>query len=157
MSPEAWRRMLPLYLLFVLAFPLGMAWVEARPITGPSLCGFRQLTGLDCPSCGLTRAFRAMGRLQVREAFGYNPLGPAVFLVAVGAWLSAVAMLLARGRLPIPAWWRRWQPRLFWMAVIIYLAVGIGRMVYEIGHPEARPPAGHALLEATPAWVPRRK
>ena len=156
MSPEAWRRMLPLYLLFVLAFPLGMAWVQTRPMNGPLVCGFRQLTHLDCPSCGLTRAFRAMGRLQVSEAFGYNPLGPAVFLVVVGLWLFAVTMLLTRGRLRIPAWWMHWQPRLFWLAILIYLVVGIGRIIYEISYSDARPPVGRAVNKAHPRIFPWR-
>ena len=64
MDPVRWRQLLPIYLAFVLAFPLGMAWVEVRAPGGPTLCAFRVLTHLDCPGCGLTRAYRAMGRLE---------------------------------------------------------------------------------------------
>jgi hypothetical protein len=157
MAPDLWRRMLPLYLLFVLAFPIGMGWVSLRPSQGPLVCGFRQLTHLDCPSCGLTRAFRAMGRLRVSEAFGYNPLGPAIFLVTLVAWGFAAAMLLSKGRLRIPLWWQYWQSRLLWGAITIYLVVGIGRMVYEIRHPEARPAAGQSVLQVAPLFFPWRK
>lgn len=139
MSRDAWRRLWPLYLCFALAFPLGMTWVEMAPEHGPLVCTFRQLTHLDCPSCGLTRAFRAMGRLRLAEAFGYNPLGPLVFVVALGAWVVALAMLLTRGALRIPAWWARWQWPLLWIAIGLYLLVGFGRMYYEVRHPEARP------------------
>ncbi len=142
MSRDAWRRVWPLYLCVVLAFPLGMLWVESRPLTGPVTCTIRVLSGVDCPGCGLTRAFRAMGRLQVAEAFGYNPCGPALFLLACAGWLVALAMLASRGRLSIPTWWTRWQWRLLLVLVGLYLLVGIGRMVYEIRTP-AHPPASH--------------
>lgn len=135
MSRDAWRRVWPLYLCVVLTFPLGMLWVESRPLRGPTSCTIRLWTGLDCPSCGMTRAFRAMGRLQVAEAFGYNPCGPAVFSVACAGWIAALLMLGTGGRLPIPAWWTRWQWRLLLLALGIYLVVGLGRMCYEVRHP----------------------
>ena len=156
MSPAVWRQLWPLYLAFVLAFPAGMAWVETRQLNGPIVCAFRVMTHLDCPSCGLTRAFRAMGRLQVSEAFGYNPLGPLVFLVTLGAWIYAIAMLISRGRLPIPVWWPRWRGRLLWWTLAIYLLVGIGRMTYQIIHPEARPSVGQAQIQLKPPASLRR-
>lgn len=130
---------MPLYLLFVIAFPLGMLWVETRPNDGPTICMFRQTTHLDCPSCGLTRAFRAMGRLDVRAATRYNPLGPAVFLGALAYWSFAIAMLLTHGQVRLPAWWRRRQTGIFWGVIIIYLLFGIGRIMYELRHPPPPP------------------
>ena len=37
-------------------------------------CPFRLLTGIDCPGCGLTRAFLSAFRLDFRAAFRYHPL-----------------------------------------------------------------------------------
>ncbi len=47
----------------------------------PVLCGFRRLTGIGCPGCGLTRSFVFLGHGQVLEAFRMNLLGPPLFLV----------------------------------------------------------------------------
>lgn len=37
-------------------------------------CPFKVLTGLDCPGCGLTRAFRAALHFDFVAAFQYHPL-----------------------------------------------------------------------------------
>ena len=132
MAPQLWRSMLPLYLLYIVAFPAGMVAVELLPPGGPPVCLFRALTHLDCPSCGMTRAFRSLGKLDVRKAIGYNPLSPAVFLGALVCWGYAIAQVCRGGRLRLPAWWVRWQPRLVWMALLVYLLVGIGRMACEL-------------------------
>jgi len=138
--------MFPVYLLFVLAFPAGMAAVELLPASDTTICGFRVIAGLDCPSCGLTRAFRAMGKLDAAGAFRYNPLGPAVFLGALALWSYAIGMICTGGRLCLPAWWQRHQVRIAWMALAIFLLAGIGRIGYELRHP---PPPMRAA-----AWLP---
>lgn len=45
----------------------------------PVLCTFRNLTGLDCPGCGLTRSFVFLGHGQLGSAFQMNWLGPPLF------------------------------------------------------------------------------
>jgi hypothetical protein len=55
------------------------------------LCPFNALTGLPCPGCGMTRAFLALGRLDLAGAFALNPL---VFP------LAALLALYALGRTP---------------------------------------------------------
>jgi hypothetical protein len=48
-------------------------------------CPFRAVTGVPCPTCGTTRAFIAMGSLEVGRAFRTNPLA-AVFWVGLLAY-----------------------------------------------------------------------
>lgn len=48
-------------------------------------CAFRNLTGYPCPTCGLTRSFYAMTRLNLSDAFMYHPFGPVLFILALGA------------------------------------------------------------------------
>lgn len=146
MRRRAWRSLRVAYLVYVLAFPLAMGLVVRRPLAGPTICLFRLATHLDCPSCGLTRAFRATGRLDVAGAFRYNPLGPVFFVVAVIAWGYFLAMLATDGRLRLPAWWRCWRRRIFWAVFAVYLLLGLIRIGYELWHPQPPPPAARTHL-----------
>ncbi|MHB9129789.1 MAG: DUF2752 domain-containing protein [Armatimonadota bacterium] len=139
MRPQHWRKSLPVYLLFIIAFPLGMLWVETRRLDGPTICIFRLTTHLDCPTCGMTRAFRAMGRLDVREAFNYNPLSPAVFLGALALWGYATAMVVSGGRIQPPEWWTRWHIRIIIWTVAVTMVLGVVRIGYQLQHPPPPP------------------
>ena len=57
------------------------------------LCLFRNMTGLPCPGCGLTRSFCAIAKGHVERGFAFHGLGPALFLVAVVYWMRGVAAL----------------------------------------------------------------
>lgn len=72
----------------------------------PIPCGFRWLTGLPCPMCGMTTSFALMARAQVAEAAAAHVLGPALYAVA---WLTGLRALyaLALGVRVAPAWLRR--------------------------------------------------
>lgn len=52
----------------------------------PPSCRFRSWTGLDCPSCGLTRAFVSIVHGDFAAAMRFNPVGPLVF----GAFLFQI-------------------------------------------------------------------
>lgn len=67
-------------------------------------CLFKLMTGLPCPTCGLTRAVMAMARFDVGAAFVLNPL--AVAATAVGVMYLIYAAVVLAGRLP------RLRPRL---------------------------------------------
>lgn len=60
-------------------------------------CIFHQLSGLPCPSCGMTRALFAAAHGRFKEAFAWHPMGVALFAIVVG---SAIVLLLeaAMGR-----------------------------------------------------------
>lgn len=60
-------------------------------------CGFLYLTGLPCPTCGLTTAFAHMARLQITSAFAAHWLGPVLFsLTAITIALAAWGVLTAK-------------------------------------------------------------
>lgn len=70
----------------------------ALPIGGglamPRTCMAKQMTGIDCPGCGLTRSFVAMGSGQFAAAYRVHRLGPLLFmLVFLQIPLRAYAIL----------------------------------------------------------------
>jgi hypothetical protein len=66
----------------------------------PAVCTFRRIFGMDCPGCGLTRAFVALAHGRLAAGWHYHPVG--VFLFA-GVLVQAPYRLwqllrLSRGR-----------------------------------------------------------
>jgi hypothetical protein len=43
-------------------------------------CGFKEMTGYSCPSCGLTRSFFSVSHLHIGDAFSFHLLGPVIYL-----------------------------------------------------------------------------
>lgn len=59
-----------------------------------TVCGFKNLTGLPCPGCGLTHSFCALGKGALGDAFAYNAIGPPLFLTLLFVWIRSTAVLL---------------------------------------------------------------
>jgi len=80
-----------------------LALAPFAPWLAPLLppCPFHALTGLPCPGCGATRAALALARGDVAQAFGWNPLVAAAFVLGGVACLLA-PWWVAAGR-PLPA------------------------------------------------------
>ncbi|MBN1623217.1 MAG: DUF2752 domain-containing protein [Clostridia bacterium] len=47
------------------------------------LCLFRRLTGLPCPSCGMTRAYISLFKGNIANAFFMHPLFPLVPVIMI--------------------------------------------------------------------------
>lgn len=48
-----------------------------------SVCLFKNLFGIRCPGCGLTRSFKAILNFDLMQAFHYNFLGPILFILCI--------------------------------------------------------------------------
>lgn len=59
-----------------------------------TLCIFKLLFELPCPACGLSHSFLAMAGGDLAGAFGFNLLGPPMFLIFILAWLRSLCVLL---------------------------------------------------------------
>ncbi|MFW5840554.1 MAG: DUF2752 domain-containing protein, partial [Planctomycetota bacterium] len=114
----SWRppaRLVGAALLLLMVAIVGLAaWMDAdsrgfgtHQQLGLPACGTLQRTGYPCPTCGMTRGFRAMAHGQVRASFGYHPFAPVLFAataaVAAAGTVQAVTgkALLSRTRV----WW----------------------------------------------------
>jgi hypothetical protein len=60
----------------------------------PGVCAFRDVTGIPCPGCGLTRSWVALLHGDLAWSLRFHPLGWLVLLYALaqatrhGAWLA---------------------------------------------------------------------
>lgn len=73
---------------------------------GLTLCLFRALTRVPCPSCGLSRAFIAMAHGEPARAAALHPLGPGLFVCTCFVALTSAAEL-GTGRAWLTPLWQR--------------------------------------------------
>ena len=101
----AWRRRLraEAYLLVAAVLVVGLSAVltpsdSVLTLLGwpvPPLCVWKNLTGMDCVGCGLTRSFTWMGHGELSRAWSIHRLGPVLY-AAVAAQIPWRAFRLFR-------------------------------------------------------------
>jgi hypothetical protein len=91
-----WPRLLALALLAgSLLLPLlAFDWVTAP--NSLVLCPLRAVTGIPCPSCGLTRAMAHLERGHWAEALKFHPFSPLLFVLALALILLLLLELATR-------------------------------------------------------------
>ena len=62
-------------------------------------CPFRLITGIPCPGCGMTRAFRALFRGDIEAAFYYHPMWPLVVLALILMGLYYLKLIKPSGKM----------------------------------------------------------
>lgn len=90
------------------------------PIRGLGIetCWWHYLFGVNCPGCGLTRSFISLAHGRVADAFGYNWMGPPLFLGTVLAWADRLFRLCAHR--PLFPFFERGEPfRLVFYSLLI--------------------------------------
>jgi hypothetical protein len=95
-----------------------------------TVCGFKNLTGLPCPGCGLTHSFCEIGKGHLASAVRWNLLGIPLFLVIILVWVQALFILTDKIKLAsaLEQLAARLRPlRLFALAFVLY---GLGRILY---------------------------
>ena len=97
-----------LFTFAVAAVGVLSAAVSLYQFTVGSGCLFLAITGLPCPTCGMTRATVSLICLRFTEAFGYHPL----------FW--APYSMVALGLTTIPL--KRWRRRIVYALVALVIA-----------------------------------
>jgi len=103
---------------------VGIPGVE-RPL--PELCMWRQVTGMDCAGCGLTRSFVSLAHGDVAAAWRFHPVGALLF-IAVAAqipWQSWQLRRIRAGRQPRQSRWAVW---IAWSFVPLFIGQWIVRL-----------------------------
>lgn len=118
-GPSRDSRFERLLLVVGLVAPIA-AWVFTRWGLRTPPCLFYEFTGYPCPSCGATRALRAVVMGDLRGAFLLNPLAFAVMLAGLVAVLYASSVVLI-GLSP----WRPKVGRLGWIGLRMVMAVAL--------------------------------
>jgi hypothetical protein len=77
--------MIPCLAIIVASFLLAPSDLEERRgvVKLMPQCMFKKVTGLPCPSCGMSRAFCSISRRRIADAFGYNPLSMLLYPIIV--------------------------------------------------------------------------
>lgn len=84
----------------VVALGVACALNPAGIEDGPVLCPFRLATGLECPGCGLTRAWVYATHGQFGASFAANPFGIPLLLLVVAVAVVVVVRRVRRERPP---------------------------------------------------------
>lgn len=91
----------------------------------PEMCAFHAMTGLPCPTCGITRSFAATAHGQLGLAFHEHAFGPFLFVMMIAASLWTFT---GRPFLRIRTW-------MVWTLALATLLYGIARMIGWIAKP----------------------
>jgi hypothetical protein len=92
---------------------------------GEPLCALRRLAGVECPTCGLTRAMTLLARGAWRESLALHPWALPLALQAFAAWALWGAWLV--GRLQVRP--DRWIPHVVGANLGALVLLWIARLV----------------------------
>jgi uncharacterized membrane protein len=87
---------------------------------GFGICILHKLTGLECPLCGMTRAFYAISHGHFTQAVHFNALSLALYFCLAVLLLHDSLQLLTGVRIPILALLKRQEP-LFYISVCFFI------------------------------------
>ena len=103
---------------------IGVIYYFVIRFTGFSFrCFFKQLTGIQCPSCGATRMFLSLFRLDFASAIKYNPVLFFLWPVIGGEILYVTYMGGNNRDLP------KWNLALIYIVFAIMMIFGIIRNI----------------------------
>ena len=88
-------------LIFLGALLGGLAFSPVPLNATFSVCGFRWLTGVPCPLCGMTRALSLLLKGQWELAWRLHSLSPVVLSLLLAAFLNEILGWILPTRFPL--------------------------------------------------------
>ena len=129
LSPDA--RLVRMGLGLALAAAVGsiLLWQSAGTLL--PACLFREITGVSCLTCGLTRSLEAASHGNVLAALRFHLLGPFILAGMVMACIGFVAEAFAGRSL---GWFShdRWQRRALTVVAAIWILYGMIRAIAQL-------------------------
>ncbi len=126
-SHPLWGRCYALAFGAIVAGVLAVAWslspaerFGTHRQLGLPPCGFLTMTGLPCPSCGMTTAFALVVRGRLLEAARAQPMGAILALVTIAVGLACL-LAAVTGRYPMINWYRVNPVRFVWWAAAAFI------------------------------------
>jgi len=120
---------------------LGLSFIFGPDsLPGLDICLFHAVTGLQCPGCGITRAFCAISHGQFAHAWGLNPFAYPFYALAV------VALVFP------PIFWRvpeKWAIASLLVLAAALIVFGVFRVVAGFGLGKANRAGAHRSHPST--------
>ncbi len=95
----------------------------------PRLCLTQQITGRDCPSCGLTRSFVALGHADFQAAWRYHRIGPLLYLLVI---FQLPYRGLRMAWQPFASWSTQWDGRAHFFASITLVVLIMANWTWNL-------------------------
>lgn len=135
MSPASHSKRLALLSLVGLTLVFAVSFIyrpQGVSVTSQyfTICGFKNLTGLPCPGCGLVHSFCAIGKGEIASAAAYNLLGLPLFAALGLLWLRSGSVLLGYRRFVESLDRAVGRFRVIRLFVAAFLVYGAGRLLY---------------------------
>lgn len=131
-----WKRRFYGGLLFMIGLVLFVFLYQPYSMEGDMgvkiiVCPFRNLTGLPCPGCGLTRAVCHLAHGEYETALSFHLFSPVFYLVVFAEFINSIVGIVRKGR-PLFWWGDLFGNRILKYPVYLLVFVVVAYNFYRI-------------------------